>query len=73
VAGAAAIRVVQTDIYTRGAPYPTPGSRFIVTSETAVEIKAKLPDESALRTASLFYINEAGRIQSLSWWKRDPG
>src|SRR5688572_18728553 len=59
VVGAEAIRAFQTDVYARGAPYPTPGPRITGPSEIAVEIKAKLPDGSVRSTANFFYINEA--------------
>lgn len=66
VAGAKAIRVFQSDVFARGAPYPTPGPRVVGASEVAVEIKAKLPDGSVRSTANFFFINAAGRIQRLS-------
>ena len=66
VVGAEAIRAFQTDVYARGAPYPTPGPRVVGANEIAVEIKAKLPDGSVRSTANFFYVNGAGRIQTLS-------
>lgn len=66
VVGVEAIRAFQTDVYARGAPFPTPGPRIVGASEIAVEIKAKIADGSVRNTANFFYLNEAGRIQRLS-------
>lgn len=66
VAGKEAIRAFQSDVYARGAPYPTPGRLITGASEIAVEIKAKLPDGSVRSTANFFYLNAAGQIQRLS-------
>jgi hypothetical protein len=66
VVGADAIRTFQTDVYERGAPYPTPGPCVVGASEIAVEIKAKLPDGSVRSTANFFYLDDAGRILRLS-------
>ncbi|TCM16587.1 hypothetical protein EDF56_107166 [Novosphingobium sp. PhB165] len=66
IEGADAIRAFQTDVFNRGAPYPTPGSRVVGAQEVSVEIKAKLPDGSVRSTANFFYVNGDGRIQRLS-------
>ena len=66
VAGSSAIRAFQTNVFARGAPYPTPGPRVAGGNAIAVEIEAKLPDGSIRHTANFFYVNDSGRIQRLS-------
>jgi hypothetical protein len=70
VAGSQAIREFQVNLFSRGAPYPTPGPRIAGERAVAVEIEAKLPDGSVRRTANFFYVNDAGRIQRLSVYMR---
>jgi ketosteroid isomerase-like protein len=70
VAGSEAIRAFQTDVYARGAPYPTPGPRVVGAGEIAVEIEARMPDGAIRHTANFFTVNDAGRIQRLSVYSR---
>ncbi|MPS68147.1 MAG: hypothetical protein E2586_06600 [Novosphingobium sp.] len=65
IEGTVAIRAFQTDVFNRGAPIPTPGSRVIGPQAAAVEIKARLPDGSLRSTANFFYLNGENRIERL--------
>ena len=69
--GIDAIREMHRSVFAAGGPSPTPLASIASASSIAVEIEARLPDGTVRRTVNLYYLNEAGRIQKLSVYRRD--
>jgi hypothetical protein len=68
--GVDAIREMHRTVFAAGGPIPTPLKSIAGANSIAVEIEARLPDGTVRRTANLYYLDAAGRIQELSVYMR---
>ncbi|MFT4025453.1 MAG: SgcJ/EcaC family oxidoreductase [Novosphingobium sp.] len=68
--GKDAIREFQTMVFGSGAPFPTPGTRFVSSEGIAVEIEAQLPDGNVRQTSNHYRFDESGKIASLKVYIR---
>jgi len=68
--GKAAIRATHAAVFAAGAPFPTPGARFVGAEGIAVEIEAALPDGSVRHTTNHYRFDDGGRIASLGVYMR---
>lgn len=68
--GKPAIREFQQMVFAAGAPFPTPGTRFIGAEGIAVEVEAQLPDGTVRQTTNHYRFDDAGKIASLKVYSR---
>lgn len=68
--GTASIRAMYEQLFTTGAPSPTPLVAVVGAGGSATEIEARLEDGSTRQTANFFHFDDDGLIRRLSIYKR---
>ncbi len=70
VTGQADIREVESTVFEKGAPFPTPTTIVANRDTVAVQIDVRLPSGSVMRTANFFHLNDDGLIKLLSVYRQ---
>jgi hypothetical protein len=68
--GAAAIREMELAVFAASPPMPTPVAIVAGENSVAVEIEVRLPNGQLLKFANFFHLNDEGRIQRLSVYRK---
>ena len=64
--GHEAIRQMHEQVFTAGAPMPTPVGAFSADLGQAIQIEAELPDGSVRKTANFYKFDRDGRIAAVT-------
>jgi ketosteroid isomerase-like protein len=70
VSGAPAIREMELGVFASSPPSPKPVAIVAGEHSVAVEIEVRLPSGQVLEVANFFHLNDEGRIQRLSVYRK---
>jgi len=70
VTGQADIRKMESEVFEKGAPFPTPTTIVANRDTAAVQIDVRLPAGSVMKTANFFHLNDDGLIKRLSVYRQ---
>ncbi|UVO52615.1 nuclear transport factor 2 family protein [Sphingomonas sp. SUN039] len=70
IAGKAAIREMEAQVFAAGGPTPSPQSMFPGGEGIAVQVEVRLADDSVRRMGSFFHLGADGLIRRLSIYRQ---